>query len=177
LTRTPAVSRCRRRSDIARSTARGCAPHRSRRGRPRAPDRRDRPRGDRGAADFDVVLQRDFEAAAPNVKWVADFTYIDTAEGWLYVAAVLDLGGTTQAVRDSVFRSWSDLLNANRFVGGDAVGRRDLARVEELSSNLGQQIGADAARIQARQRGKGTTGAALVRQRQVAQRQPRVSSR
>lgn len=33
----------------------------------------------------------------------------------------LDLGGTTQAVRDSVFRSWSDLLNANRFVGGDAV--------------------------------------------------------
>ena len=37
------------------------------------------------------LLDRDFEAAAPNVKWVADFTYIDTAEGWLYVAAVLDL--------------------------------------------------------------------------------------
>jgi transposase InsO family protein len=28
---------------------------------------------------------------APNQKWVADFTYIWTAEGWLYVAAVLDL--------------------------------------------------------------------------------------
>ena len=30
-------------------------------------------------------------AAAPNRKWIADFTYVWTAEGWLYVAAVLDL--------------------------------------------------------------------------------------
>jgi len=37
------------------------------------------------------ILDRDFQSAAPNVKWVADFTYIDTAEGWLYVAVVLDL--------------------------------------------------------------------------------------
>ncbi len=36
-------------------------------------------------------LQRDFEADAPNRKWVADFTYIWTAEGWLFVAAVMDL--------------------------------------------------------------------------------------
>jgi putative transposase len=32
-----------------------------------------------------------FEAAAPNRKWIADFTYVWTAEGWLYVAAVIDL--------------------------------------------------------------------------------------
>ena len=37
------------------------------------------------------VLDRPFTAQAPNQKWVADFTYIWTAEGWLYVAAVLDL--------------------------------------------------------------------------------------
>jgi putative transposase len=37
------------------------------------------------------ILERQFEAPAPNRKWVADFTYIWTAEGWLYVAAVLDL--------------------------------------------------------------------------------------
>ncbi len=37
------------------------------------------------------VLDRQFGAPAPNSKWVADFTYIWTAEGWLYVAAVLDL--------------------------------------------------------------------------------------
>ena len=37
------------------------------------------------------LLDRQFVADAPNKKWVADFTYIWTAEGWLYVAAVLDL--------------------------------------------------------------------------------------
>ena len=37
------------------------------------------------------LLDRAFEATAPNQKWVADFTYVWTAEGWLYVAAVLDL--------------------------------------------------------------------------------------
>jgi putative transposase len=37
------------------------------------------------------VLDRSFEAHAPNRKWIADFTYVWTAEGWLYVAAVVDL--------------------------------------------------------------------------------------
>lgn len=37
------------------------------------------------------LLDRQFQAAAANQKWVADFTYIWTAEGWLYVAVVLDL--------------------------------------------------------------------------------------
>ena len=31
------------------------------------------------------------KAPAPNRKWIADFTYVWTAEGWLYVAAVIDL--------------------------------------------------------------------------------------
>ena len=43
------------------------------------------------AAASDNLLDRAFEASAPNQKWVADFTYIWTAEGWLYVAAVVDL--------------------------------------------------------------------------------------
>ncbi len=37
------------------------------------------------------LLGREFTAHGPNQKWVADFTYVWTAEGWLYVAAVLDL--------------------------------------------------------------------------------------
>jgi putative transposase len=37
------------------------------------------------------ILDRSFEAPAPNRKWIADFTYLWTAEGWLYVAAVVDL--------------------------------------------------------------------------------------
>jgi len=36
-------------------------------------------------------LKRDFGAAAPNRKWAADITYIDTAEGWLYAAGIIDL--------------------------------------------------------------------------------------
>ena len=37
------------------------------------------------------VLDRTFTAASANRKWVADFTSLWTAEGWLYVAAVVDL--------------------------------------------------------------------------------------
>jgi transposase InsO family protein len=37
------------------------------------------------------VLQRAFDAAAPNTKWAADITYISTHEGWLYLAVVMDL--------------------------------------------------------------------------------------
>lgn len=60
------------------------------------------------------VLDRQFQAEGPNQKWVADFTYIWTAEGWLYVAIVLDLysrrvvgwsmqaGMTSQLVADAL---------------------------------------------------------------------------
>jgi putative transposase len=37
------------------------------------------------------VLDREFTPAAPNRVWVTDITYIRTYEGWLYLAAVMDL--------------------------------------------------------------------------------------
>ena len=37
------------------------------------------------------LLDRDFSASAPNTKWVTDITGVWTAQGWLYVAIVLDL--------------------------------------------------------------------------------------
>jgi putative transposase len=37
------------------------------------------------------ILDRQFAARSANSKWAADFTYLWTAEGWLYVAVVLDL--------------------------------------------------------------------------------------
>lgn len=37
------------------------------------------------------LLQQTFQAAIPNEKWLSDITYIPTAEGWLYLAAILDL--------------------------------------------------------------------------------------
>ena len=37
------------------------------------------------------LLKRDFTAERPDEKWLADITYIATLEGWLYLAAILDL--------------------------------------------------------------------------------------
>lgn len=37
------------------------------------------------------VLQRDFEAAGPHQKLVGDITYLPTAEGFIYLAILLDL--------------------------------------------------------------------------------------
>jgi len=37
------------------------------------------------------LLGREFTAAAPNRVWVSDITYVRTWEGWIYLAAVLDL--------------------------------------------------------------------------------------
>jgi putative transposase len=57
------------------------------------PRRRGLPK-DNGARSSSVapnLLDRQFTAERPNQRWIADFTYIWTAEGWLYVAAVIDL--------------------------------------------------------------------------------------
>jgi transposase InsO family protein len=37
------------------------------------------------------LLNRNFSAAAPNRIWLTDITYVETGQGWLYLAAVMDL--------------------------------------------------------------------------------------
>jgi putative transposase len=37
------------------------------------------------------ILNRNFEAEQPNRKWVTDTKAVETAEGWLYLAVILDL--------------------------------------------------------------------------------------
>jgi putative transposase len=37
------------------------------------------------------LLMREFDVDAPNTAWVTDITYISTLDGWLYLAAILDL--------------------------------------------------------------------------------------
>ena len=37
------------------------------------------------------LLERNFTAAAPNRIWLADITYVETDQGWLYLATVMDL--------------------------------------------------------------------------------------
>jgi transposase InsO family protein len=37
------------------------------------------------------ILGREFTAAAPNLTWLSDITYVPTGQKWLYLAIVLDL--------------------------------------------------------------------------------------
>jgi putative transposase len=57
------------------------------------PRRRGLPKdgGPRSPAVAPNLLDRQFVAERPNQRWIADFTYVWTTEGWLYVAAVIDL--------------------------------------------------------------------------------------
>ena len=61
----------------------------------RARPRRRRMPSDTGVRSTNAVapnvLNRMSDASSANRTWVADFTYLWTAEGWLYVAAVVDL--------------------------------------------------------------------------------------
>ena len=44
----------------------------------------------RAAADMPDLLERDFDADRPGVKFVGDITYIHTWEGFIYLATVID---------------------------------------------------------------------------------------
>lgn len=66
-------------------------------------------------------LDRDFEASAPNQKWVCDLTYLWTEQGWLYLSVVIDLFS-----RKVVGWSMSDDLKAEGAAAAleMAIGRR-----------------------------------------------------
>jgi putative transposase len=53
--------------------------------------RRPRSRGGKPAVVAPNRLQQQFDVMEPNKVWVTDITYIRTHEGWLFLAAVLDL--------------------------------------------------------------------------------------
>lgn len=67
------------------------------------------------------VLDRKFEVDAPDVAWVTDITYVWTSEGWLYVAAILDLFSRRVVGLSTSQRVDRDLVLAAL---RDAVGRR-----------------------------------------------------
>jgi transposase InsO family protein len=74
-----------------------------------------------GARTAPNLLNQDFQASHPNQKWVGDITYIETAEGWLYLAVILDLysrrvvGWAMGPVdTDLVERAWQ-MAVANRY--------------------------------------------------------------
>ena len=102
------------------------------------PRRRGLP-ADNGERKADTIapnlLDRQFEAEAPNKKWVADFTYIWTAEGWLYVAAVIDARRENDPPDRFLVRL--DLPTSRRLVdegGDDGATRHRCPRHGDLAS-------------------------------------------
>jgi transposase InsO family protein len=60
-------------------------------------------------------LNRNFTASAPNKVWVTDITYIWTREGWIYLAAILDLFSRRVV-------GWSMDTHLDRMLALDALG-------------------------------------------------------
>ncbi len=67
------------------------------------------------------VLDRQFQVAALNRVWVGDVTACWTAEGWLYLAAVLDLGSRRVV-------GWATSATADQTVTGTALHRALVVR-------------------------------------------------
>ena len=60
------------------------------------------------------LLDRDFTAERPNQKWAVDISYIWTAEGWLYLAVVMDVRRENDSLDRFLFRL---TLQADCWVG------------------------------------------------------------
>ncbi len=67
------------------------------------------------------VLQRNFDVPLPNAAWVTDVTYIWTHEGWLYLAAILDLFSRRVV-------GWAASANNDRALALGALDRASAAR-------------------------------------------------
>jgi transposase InsO family protein len=72
-------------------------PHCARTRKPRpscgtpVPHRHRPPTRAQGADRAEDLLNRDFTAPAPNPRWIADFTYVRTWAGFVYVAFIVDV--------------------------------------------------------------------------------------
>jgi putative transposase len=67
------------------------------------------------------ILERNFEVDLPNTAWVTDVTYVWTLEGWLYLAAILDLYSRRVV-------GWATSANHDRALALDALARATASR-------------------------------------------------
>jgi putative transposase len=75
---------------------------------------------DTAAAPAPDLLQQDFTAERPGTKLVGDITYLPTAEGWLYLATVIDL-----ATREVIGYAMAEHMRADLVVDAiDAAAKR-----------------------------------------------------
>jgi len=88
-------------------------------------------------------LDRRFACDLPNTKWVTDITYIPTGEGWMYLAAVMDL-----CSRKIVGWSMADHMEAQLTIDAltMAIGRRNPGSGLLHHSDRGVQYACDAYR-------------------------------
>jgi putative transposase len=70
------------------------------------------------------VLERNFHVELPNAAWVTDVTYVWTHEGWLYLAAILDLFSRRVV-------GWAASANNDRALAFSALDRAIAARRPE----------------------------------------------
>lgn len=82
------------------------------------------------------LLAQDFRAETVNETWVADITYIDTHEGWLYLATILDVY-SRKIVGWSMRTRLQKQLVQNALMM--AVGRRDIPHGLRHHSDQGSQ--------------------------------------
>jgi len=99
-----------------------------------APKRTRKPttRSDSHARFAPNLLQREFSAQAPNTKWVTDTKAVETAEGWLYLAVIVDLfsrlvvGWAMAATEDSELTELAlRMAVARRHPGSDLLHHSD----------------------------------------------------
>ena len=67
------------------------------------------------------ILDRNFEIGLPNTAWVTDVTYVWTYEGWLYLAAILDLYSRRVV-------GWAASANNDRALALEALARATATR-------------------------------------------------
>lgn len=81
-------------------------------------------------------IAQDFQAQRANEKWLADITYIATREGWLYLAAILDVYSRKIVGWSMSTRLQNQLVQDALFM---AVGRRNLTSGLVHHSDQGSQ--------------------------------------
>ena len=82
------------------------------------------------------LVERDFTATGPNKLWVSDITYIWTWEGWLYLAAVMDVYNR-EIVGWTLYKRMTKELVANALL--KALAKRDPQPGLILHSDRGSQ--------------------------------------
>ena len=89
------------------------------------------------------VLQRQFQVERSNQVWVSDITYIDTQEGWLYLATFIDLYS-----RKVVGWSMSEHMAASLVVSAFemATNRQGVVAPKIVHSDRGSQYASEAFR-------------------------------